>query len=53
MTNLFTEQNPPPSKPKIAGPVKPRPKAPDTFTVTVINGSTKTDEKFAAPGGKQ
>ena len=53
MTNLFTEQAPPPSKPKLSGPVRaPKPKN-DTFTVTVINGSTKTDEKFAAPGGKQ
>lgn len=52
MTNLFAEQAPP-SKPKLTGPVRaPRPKN-DTFTVTVINGSTKTDEKFAAPGGKQ
>ena len=53
MTNLFTEQAPPPSKPKLSGPVRPAKKAPETFTVTVINGSTKTDEKFAAPGGKQ
>jgi pilus assembly protein CpaB len=53
MTNLFTEQGPPPSKPKLTGPVKPKVKQPDMFTVTVINGSTKTDEKFAAPGGKQ
>jgi pilus assembly protein CpaB len=52
MTNLFNETAPP-SKPKLSGPVKPRPKQPETFTVTVINGSTKTDEKFAAPGGKQ
>jgi len=53
MTNLFNEQAPPPSKPKLSGPVKaPKPKN-DTFTVTVINGSTKTDEKFASPGGKQ
>lgn len=53
MTNLFTEQAPPPSKPKLSGPVRaPKPKQ-DTFTVTVINGSTKTDEKFASPGGKQ
>ena len=53
MTNLFTDQAPPPSKPKLSGPVRaPKPKN-DTFTVTVINGSTKTDEKFAAPGGKQ
>jgi pilus assembly protein CpaB len=52
MTNLFTEQAPA-SKPKLSGPVRaPKPKQ-DTFTVTVINGSTKTDEKFAAPGGKQ
>jgi len=53
MTNLFAEQNPPPSKPKLSGPVKAKAKAPEMFTVTVINGSTKTDEKFAAPGGKQ
>jgi pilus assembly protein CpaB len=53
MTNLFTEQAPPPSKPKLSGPVRaPKPKN-DTFTVTVINGSTKTEDKFAAPGGKQ
>lgn len=52
MTNLFVDQTPP-SKPKLTGPVRaPKPKN-DTFTVTVINGSTKTDEKFAAPGGKQ
>jgi len=52
MTNLFNEQTPP-SKPKLSGPVKPKAKQPEMFTVTVINGSTKTDEKFAAPGGKQ
>ncbi|HEY1580754.1 MAG TPA: Flp pilus assembly protein CpaB [Terracidiphilus sp.] len=53
MTNLFADQAPPPSKPKLAGPVKAKAKAPDTFTVTVFNGSTKTEDKFAAPGGKQ
>lgn len=53
MTNLFAQAGPPPSKPKLAGPIRPKAKAPETFTVTVINGSTKTDEKFAAPGGKQ
>src|SRR5215831_17231966 len=53
MTNLFADQNTPPSKPKLSGPVKPRAKAPEMFTATVINGNTKTDEKFAAPGGKQ
>jgi len=53
MTNLFVEQAPPPSKPKLSGPVRAAKPKQDTFTVTVINGSTKTDEKFAAPGGKQ
>jgi len=53
MTNLFADQAPPPSKPKLAGPVRVAKKAPDMFTVTVINGSTKTEDKFAAPGGKQ
>jgi pilus assembly protein CpaB len=53
MTNLFTEQAPPPSKPRLSGPVRAaKPKA-EEFHVTVINGSTVKDEKFAAPGGKQ
>ncbi|HTM17647.1 MAG TPA: Flp pilus assembly protein CpaB [Terracidiphilus sp.] len=53
MTNLFTDQAPPPSKPKLSGPVRAPKKSPEMFTVTVINGSTVKDEKFAAPGGKQ
>lgn len=53
MTNLFAEQAAPPSKPKLAGPVRAPKKPAEEFHVTVINGSTKTDEKFAAPGGKQ
>jgi len=53
MTNLFSDQAPPPSKPKLSGPVKASKKAPEMFTVTVINGSAVKDEKFAAPGGKQ
>ena len=53
MTNLFLDQNAPATKPHLTGTVRaPKPK-PEMFTVTVINGSTKTDEKFAAPGGKQ
>jgi pilus assembly protein CpaB len=52
MTNLFVEQNAPVSKPKIAHAARPT-KAPESFTVTVINGTTKTEDKFAAPGGKQ
>jgi pilus assembly protein CpaB len=53
MTNLFLEQSQPASKPKLTGPVRAPKKAAEEFHVTVINGSTKTDEKFAAPGGKQ
>jgi pilus assembly protein CpaB len=52
MTNLFTDQNQPAAKPKLTGPVRaPKPKT--EWTVTVINGSTKTEDKFATPGGKQ
>jgi pilus assembly protein CpaB len=54
MTNLFIDQNQPATaKPKLTGTVHaPKPKTPE-WTVTVINGSTKTEDKFAAPGGKQ
>lgn len=53
MTNLFQEQSAPASKPKLSGPVVKAKKAPEMWTVTVINGGTKTEDKFAAPGGKQ
>lgn len=53
MTNLFLDQNAPASKPKLTGRVVTPKKAPEMFTVTVINGNTKTEDKFAAPGGKQ
>jgi len=53
MTNLFLDQNAPASKPKLTGRVAPRKPKEDTFTVTVINGTTKTEDKFASPGGKQ
>jgi pilus assembly protein CpaB len=53
MTNLFLDQNAPASKPKLTGRVAPAKPKPDMFTVTVINGNTKTEDKFAAPGGKQ
>jgi pilus assembly protein CpaB len=54
MTNLFVDQNAPAtSKPKLTGRVAPVKAKPETFTVTVINGSTKTESQFAAPGGKQ
>jgi pilus assembly protein CpaB len=54
MTNLFVDQNAPAtSKPKLTGRVAPVKAKPETFTVTVINGNTKTESQFAAPGGKQ
>src|SRR5579863_6504464 len=54
MTNLFLDQNAPANKPKLTGAVAPRkPKEDSSFTVTVINGATKTENKFATPGGKQ
>ncbi len=53
MTNLFLDQNAPANKPKLTGAVRPKAKPADTWTVTVINGGTKTEDKFAAPGGKQ
>lgn len=49
--NLFADKNP--------APVKGRPapvvvhKAPSTYTIEVINGSQRSDQKFATPEGKQ
>jgi len=54
MTNLFVDQNAPATgKPKLTGRVVATRKPPEMFTVTVINGTTKTEDKFATPGGKQ
>ncbi len=53
MTNLFLDQNAPATKPKLTGRPIAVKKAPPMFNVTVINGATKTEEKFAAPEGKQ
>ena len=49
--NLFADKNP--------APVKGRPapvvvhKAPPTYSIEVINGSVRSDQKFATPEGKQ
>ncbi len=53
MTNLFGEGNAPFAKPVLTGHPKPHPKPAEMFSVTVINGATKTEQKFANPGGKQ
>ena len=54
MTNLFLDQNAPATKPQLTGrrPAA-RKAAAQTFSVVVINGASKTEEKFAAPEGKQ
>ena len=54
MTNLFVDQNAPAqAKPKLTGTIHKVTPKPAEWTVTVINGSAKTEDKFATPGGKQ
>lgn len=54
MTNLFLDMNAPATKPHLTGATKPKHVAPpEMFSVVVINGANKTEEKFASPGGKQ
>ena len=52
MENLFSGPKAPEPK-KTGGARKPKPAAPTPFTITVINGSQKSEEKFATPGGQQ
>lgn len=51
ITNLFAG----PQQPQKARVVarRPKPAAAQPFTITVINGSQKSEEKFATPGGQQ
>jgi pilus assembly protein CpaB len=54
MANLFLDQNAPAAKPHVAGrPAPVKKPAPQPYSITVINGATKTEEKFATPEGKQ
>lgn len=53
MASLFTGEKlpvPPTSKMRV---VKRRPPPPPPFTIQVINGSQRSEEKFASPGGQQ
>jgi pilus assembly protein CpaB len=54
MTNIFQDVAKTPVKAHLSGhvnkPVKP---APQMFSVVVINGAQRTEEKFATPEGKQ
>jgi pilus assembly protein CpaB len=51
MTNLFAGAKPPPQRSE--APKKVKAAAPPPFTITVINGAQKSEEKFATPGGQQ
>jgi pilus assembly protein CpaB len=54
MTNLFGGQKAPQPKATTAsGPKKPKAAAPPPFTITVLNGTTKSEEKFSQSGGQQ
>jgi pilus assembly protein CpaB len=50
MTSLFTGDKP---APKVAVSRKPKAVAPPPFTITVINGAQKSEQKFVSPGGQQ
>ena len=50
MANLFAGDKP--AQPKSA-PRKPKAVAPPPFTITVINGAQKSEQKFVSPGGQQ
>lgn len=51
MENLFNGHKAPEVKKAVAR--KPKPAAQQPFTITVINGSQKSEQKFATPGGQQ
>jgi pilus assembly protein CpaB len=54
MTNLFGVQKAPQPKATTAsGPKRPKAAAPPPFTITVLNGTTKSEEKFSQSGGQQ
>jgi pilus assembly protein CpaB len=50
--NLY-DMNAPAAKGHGRGTARPRPKAAPAYTIQVINGSKRSEEKFATPGGQQ
>jgi pilus assembly protein CpaB len=50
--NLFADKNPPPVKARPTTVVVHK-AAPPVYTIEVINGSQRSDQKFATPEGKQ
>jgi len=53
MAGLFTGQKPATAVKAHVGKVAKKPAAPQPFTIQVINGASKSEEKFASPGGQQ
>src|SRR5580692_6659873 len=53
MTNLFTGGVSPKKPTTVAAPRKAKATAAPPFTITVINGAQKSEEKFVTPGGQQ
>jgi pilus assembly protein CpaB len=51
VSNLFADKNPAPVKVRAAAPAAP--KAPAPFSIEVINGTSRSDQKIATPGGNQ
>jgi pilus assembly protein CpaB len=53
MTNLFGGTKAPQPKATTSAPRKAKAAAPPPFTITVLNGTTKSEEKFNTTGGQQ
>ena len=53
MGNIFTDVTAAPAKKVVARAVKKAAPAPAPFSIEVINGSKRTEEKFGSPEAKQ
>jgi len=53
ITSLFAGPKAPEAKPAKTSGKRTKPAAQQPFTITVINGAQKSEEKFATPGGQQ
>lgn len=53
VSNLFADKNSAQPKVRVAAAPVVKKAAPPAFTIEVINGTQKSDQKFAAPEGKQ
>jgi pilus assembly protein CpaB len=51
MANLFADANPPPVKPQPAAMAKPVQKSAPDYTIEVLNGSQRSEQRFASPEG--